>query len=249
METDLKNKLREWADEYEQPFFIQNEPILFPRRLYDQGARIEDIEISAVISSWMAYENRKPIIKKLFEIHDMLGKSPLDYIRSRKWERYAGCHNLSLYRFYTLHDFYNLCRLLYKVYDEYASIHSMSIQRSHKTPLDFLMDLFNNTITEHIMGFPETKYSPCNKLCLLLRWMVRRNSPVDMGLWTNLEQEDLLIPLDTHVHRIARELWLTKRPSVDMETAIEITEEMKQVFPNDPARGDFALFGYGINNK
>lgn len=57
------------------------------------------------------------------------------------------------------------------------------------------------------------------------------------------------MPLDTHVHRIALELGLTSRKQADMRTAVEITNVMREVFPNDPARGDFALFGYGVEHK
>lgn len=70
-----------------------------------------------------------------------------------------------------------------------------------------------------------------------------------MGLWHKLKADDLMIPLDTHVHRMALELDLTSRKRADMQTALEITGAMKEVFPNDPAKGDFALFGYGIEHK
>ena len=57
------------------------------------------------------------------------------------------------------------------------------------------------------------------------------------------------IPLDTHVHRIELELGITKRKSVNRKTAMEITEYFDKVFPNNPLLGDFALFGYGVNNS
>ena len=83
---------------------------------------------------------------------------------------------------------------------------------------------------------------------MLLRWMARKNSPVDLGLW-DIDPAKLIIPVDTHVHRIALELGLTKRKQADMKTALEITEAMREIWLDDPAKGDFALFGYGINNK
>ena len=89
----------------------------------------------------------------------------------------------------------------------------------------------------------------CKRMHLMLRWLVRHNSPVDIGIWSFLDQSRLLIPLDTHVHRIALELGLTSRKSADMKTAVEITETMKEIFPYDPSRGDFALFGYGVEHK
>lgn len=60
---------------------------------------------------------------------------------------------------------------------------------------------------------------------------------------------DYIRLVDTHVHRMALELGLTNRKQADMRTALEITKAMKEIFPNDPARGDFALFGYGIEHQ
>lgn len=79
-----------------------------------------------------------------------------------------------------------------------------------------------------------------------LRWMVRKDSPVDLGIWQRVDPKDLIIPLDVHVHNVALELGLTSRKRADMKAAMEVTEAMRQIFPDDPARGDFALFGYGI---
>ena len=63
------------------------------------------------------------------------------------------------------------------------------------------------------------------------------------------KRQKIPIPLDTHVHRMALELGITKRKSVDRKTAMEITEYFEKVFPNNPLLGDFALFGYGMNNS
>lgn len=81
---------------------------------------------------------------------------------------------------------------------------------------------------------------------MFLRWMVRKDSPVDLGIWQRVDPKDLIIPLDAHVHNVALELGLTSRKRADMKAAMEVTEAMGQIFPDDPARGDFALFGYGI---
>ena len=81
---------------------------------------------------------------------------------------------------------------------------------------------------------------------MLLRWLVRGNSPVDLGLWTWYSKENLLMPLDVHVMRQANELGLIKSKSANLKTAQELTKKMKEIFPDDPLRGDFALFGYDI---
>jgi uncharacterized protein (TIGR02757 family) len=82
---------------------------------------------------------------------------------------------------------------------------------------------------------------------MFLRWMVRNDGIVDMGIWKRISPSQLIIPLDTHVHKLAIAMGITKRISPDMVTAKEITEYFKSIFPTDPALGDFALFGAGVN--
>jgi len=84
---------------------------------------------------------------------------------------------------------------------------------------------------------------------MFLRWMVRKESPVDLGLWNDIiDQQTLIIPLDTHVIQEANRLGLIKTKSTSMKVACELTEKLRKIFPEDPLKGDFALFGYGINN-
>ena len=84
---------------------------------------------------------------------------------------------------------------------------------------------------------------------MFLRWMIRQDKTVDFGIWESFSPSELIIPLDTHVHQIAKKCGITQRSTPDIKTAMEITDFMKQIFPGDPCLGDFALFGYGINNK
>ena len=84
---------------------------------------------------------------------------------------------------------------------------------------------------------------------MFLRWMVRKESPVDLGLWNDIiDQRTLIMPLDTHVIQEANRLGLIKTKSTSMKVACELTEKLRKIFPEDPLKGDFALFGYGINN-
>ena len=84
---------------------------------------------------------------------------------------------------------------------------------------------------------------------MFLRWMVRKESPVDLGLWNDIiDHRTLIMPLDTHVIQEANRLGLIKTKSTSMKVACELTEKLRKIFPEDPLKGDFALFGYGINN-
>ena len=88
-----------------------------------------------------------------------------------------------------------------------------------------------------------------NGQALFLRWMVRTDGVVDLGIWKNLSPENLIIPLDVHVHNTAKMLEFTNRKQADMNTALEITNECKALFPSDPVIMDYALFGAGYNEN
>ncbi len=88
--------------------------------------------------------------------------------------------------------------------------------------------------------------SACKRLNLYLRWMVRRDA-VDPGPWTTVSRSLLVVPLDTHMFRLARALGLTRRKQPNLITALEVTAGFAVVSPRDPVRYDFALTRLGIN--
>ena len=91
--------------------------------------------------------------------------------------------------------------------------------------------------------------APDKKINLMLRWMVRNDGLVDLGVWKDSSPSSLLIPLDVHVYSQASALGLTKRRQKDLRTAEEITDRFRQIWPDDPVKGDFALFGYGVTHS
>ena len=97
---------------------------------------------------------------------------------------------------------------------------------------------------------PKDPHSACKRVCMFLRWMVRTDSPVDLGLWTDfIDRRTLVIPLDTHVVQEARRLGLLTSACTSMSVARRLTAKLAEVFPDDPCRGDFALFGYGVDES
>ena len=95
---------------------------------------------------------------------------------------------------------------------------------------------------------PQGKSSAAKRLCMFLRWMVRRNSPVDTGLWSWAQPKDLIIPLDTHVLQESVKMGLLpEKAGATLKTALTLTSELKEIWPDDPCKGDFALFGLGVD--
>ena len=89
------------------------------------------------------------------------------------------------------------------------------------------------------------KGSACKRINLFLRWMVRRDD-VDPGGWDDIPPSELVIPLDTHMHKICLAFGFTKRKQADMKTALEITDAFRKIAPHDPVRYDFSLTRLGI---
>ncbi len=119
--------------------------------------------------------------------------------------------------------------------------------------IGFHKDFFNLPDVPHRtrkhVATPLSK-STCKRLCMFLRWMVRRdNCGVDFGIWHTIKPSQLLMPLDVHVERHARRLGLLERPQTDWQTVLELTENLRQFDPTDPVKYDFALFGMGIAEK
>lgn len=237
---DTKDLLIRLAERYETEEFIKDDPIQFPHEVAKRGGSKQDIEISAILSSWLAYGNRKQFCSVLQALHELMGYKPFEYLCSQSWRIFKDCDS-TMYRFYTYHDFYALMERLEILYSRDAFSFEDKLSKYH--PISYLIACFHD-----IKGFPKSNFSACKRINMLLRWMARKDSPVDLGLW-DIKSSKLIIPVDTHVHRMALELGLNKRKQADMKTALEITDAMREIWPEDPAKGDFALFGYGVNNK
>lgn len=250
MAYTLNDNLKRWAEQYETAEFIQSDPVQIPHR-YDSRV---NIEISAFVTAWIAWGSRKQIIQKAdFIDREIFKGAPYHYIvgtdtqgTAPEWKQYKGSKE-NFYRTFTYADFHDLCARLHHVYTNWESMEA-AIKYSHEIngepSLQTLFSLFGS-----VKGIPDgTTQTACKRLCMFLRWMCRKGSPVDFGLWDVCDPRNLIIPLDTHVHKQALRLGLVKRRTPDLQTAIEITDRFAEIFPDDPTKGDFALFGYGVNN-
>ena len=103
--------------------------------------------------------------------------------------------------------------------------------------------------TKKHIASPQKK-SSCKRLNMFLRWMVRKdNRDVDFGLWNSIKMSQLVIPLDVHVARVAHRFQLIRSTKSDWQTALELTQALKDIDPKDPCKYDFALFGLGVLEK
>ena len=238
MKQGIREELIKAADRCECAAFIEGDPVQFPHRYIDR----RDIEVSAFIAAWMAYGSRKVFLCVLDRLHQLMDSvgGPYRFIVSGAWKETVQNADCCLYRFYKLADFRMLCERLNNVYLRMESLENLFVpgEPLEKGVLNLCREF------EGVNGIPVPGSTSANKrLYMFLRWMVRKGSPVDFGIWTRIAPSQLLVPVDTHVYATAKALGLTSRNSADLKTSIEITAQMSQIWPDDPARGDFALYG------
>ena len=230
MDNSIKDMLTEWAEKYNDPVYFSEDPIIFPRkfaeRLNTGQSRLADVEIAAVIASHLAWGRRQMIVRDCNRAMEEMCWKPYEYIMSGDYRD----ENASLHRTVKWSEFADICRRLKTLYSESETIEGMS----------------NTEIRCRIYGRKEDPKAADKKINMMKRWMVRDDGKVDLGVWKHSSKKNLLIPLDVHVYDVALDLGLTSRKQKDIRTVIEITDAFREIFPDDPCKGDFSLFGYGI---
>lgn len=233
MDSDLKSTLIRWANQYNDPIYFQEDPIAFPRKFVEMmtkgEASIQDVEIAAVLSSHLAWGRRSMIVRDCIRMFDQMQWKPYDYVMRGKYRN----DDISLHRTIKWSEFALICGRLQTIYDRQSSIETLS----------------NSEFRTKIFGQKEDKKAPDKKINMMRRWLVRDDGKVDLGIWKDSDKKQLILPLDVHVYNQAYALGLTERKQKDLTTALEITEVFKEIFPDDPCLGDFALFGYGISGE
>lgn len=229
------------AEQFETKEFIADDPVQFLHNY----TRKKDIEVAGIIAMMFAYGSRKVFIPVIEKLLSSMKTGPYMYIMSQEYDVYAA-NNSPLYRMHTYNDFYELCVTLYRIYNSYYDLEDCIIKSGkYDYAVDNLKDKFG-----HLNLCPDMKSkSACKRYHMFLRWMGRKNSPVDLGIWESLRQGDLMVPVDTHVAQMARSLCITYRLTEDMVMSNEIYLYAKEVFPDDPARLDFSLYGYAVSLK
>ena len=200
---------------YHRADFIQSDPVQFPHRYTLK----QDIEVSGLLTAIMSFGNRKQILKKADELHGLMGDSPYQYVLSCQWEKDfpSGATN-SFYRMLSYADFYGYFRRLYIAYTQFES-------------LEEALMLYPGIPMEKLCAFLEVSAkSPQKKLNMFLRWMIRRDSEVDLGIWESFDRRDLIVPLDTHVCRVAHYFKLTDTETFSLKNARQITTALAVSF-------------------
>lgn len=228
MKQETAEKLIMWAETYNDPQYFKEDPIIFPKEFISRGASLKEIEVASVFASHFAWGRRDMIVRDCERLFDFMEWKPLDYVMSGSWRD----DDTSIHRTIKWSEIAGICRRLREWYTWHDSIEGMS-------------DAEMRTV---IFRRREDPKAPNKKISMMRRWLVRDDGKVDLGLWKHSDPAGLIVPLDVHVYTQACELGLTTRKQKDIGTARQITDKFREIWPEDPLLGDFALFGYGVTH-
>jgi uncharacterized protein (TIGR02757 family) len=247
----LKPKLDDLVKRIEQPGFIDKDPIQFMHAFEDKN----DKELAGFFAAIMAWGRRDIVINKVDDLLKRMDYKPADFILNfseSDAEKLEGFKH----RTFKPIDIYWLIKTLQSILKEYQIFEGfwkMCYEKSKEQNRELIAIFHEEFFAIH----PETpqrtrkhisnseKNSSCKRLYMYLRWCIR-SGPVDLDIMSFMPASELMIPLDVHVARQARMLGLLKRKQNDWKAVQELTQKLRLLDPQDPAKYDFALFGMGI---
>jgi uncharacterized protein (TIGR02757 family) len=248
---DLKEYLEEKYILFNNPSFIDSDPISIPHAFTDN----RDREISGFMAAAIAWGRRDLILRSSRKMMDLMGNSPYDFIMNsglNDLERFSGF----VHRTFNSSDFITFLQCLRSVYHNHPSMEDVIVENMKSSGslingLAGFRDLFfsqphQRRAEKH---FADIRSGAAGKrLFMFLRWMVRDDSRgVDFGIWKKISPSQLYIPLDLHSGSTARKLGMLTRKQNDFKAVEELTAILRSFDPADPVKYDFALFGLGIS--
>jgi uncharacterized protein (TIGR02757 family) len=253
--SSLRDFLDRKADDYNRPSFISSDPISIPHRF----SLKQDIEIAGFFAAIFAWGQRVTIIAKCHDLLERMDYAPFDFVRDHSEadrKRLLGFKH----RTFNEVDLLWIVEKLQRHYREFSSLEDAFLlyeksaaYEAEKALKGFHHYMFDDPYapsrTKKHIPTPERK-STCKRINMYLRWMVRKDGRgVDFGLWNKIPKSALICPFDLHVERVARRLGLVSRKQSDWNTALELTQNLRLLDPDDPVKYDFSLFGLGAFEK
>lgn len=248
--ADIRELLDTEAKRINRPEFIADDPVQFPRRYSD----LRDIEITALLSAIIAWGNRKMICRDCEKIQSLMEHSPFRYVIEEGYEDLPD--DLNIHRTFFARNMKYLLRGLREIYTRFDTLDNFSIRTGvgeTEAPAWHLVEAINKITKDANGGLTDSRGLPQNlkttalkRVNMALRWLVRDDGIVDLGVWKSIDKSQLFIPLDVHVGNTARDLGLITRKADDRKTVDLLTQQCRTLRPDDPCLYDYALFGIGI---
>lgn len=248
-DTELKIFLDEKVELYNNPDFIESDPIQIPHAFSIK----EDIEIAGFLSSIIAWGNRKMIINNSKKMMELMGNSPYDFIMTHQDYQLERLENF-VHRTFNGQDFISFIKALQNIYTNHNGLEAIFLKNQKADSMQHSIHEFKKIFfeVEHLQRTQKHISDPLNnsaakRINMFLRWMVRQDKKgVDFGIWKTISPSALSCPLDVHSGNVARKLGLLNRKQNDAKALAELDLQLRKLDPNDPVKYDFALFGLGV---
>ena len=252
---ELKEFLDRKVTAYNQPDFITYDPISIPHRF----SKKEDIEIAGFFAAILAWGQRKTIINKCLELLQLMDNAPHAFMLHHSDE---DLKPLLKFKHRTFNDidtlyFVEFFSWFYKQHESLEDAFTIGWNEDRDV-MEKLLANFHDFFfqlpdapqrTRKHIATPKRK-AACKRINMFLRWMVRSDDKgVDFGIWKKIKPYQLICPCDLHVDRVGRRLGLIERKQTDWQTAMELTQRLREFDPQDPVKYDFALFGMGVEER
>ena len=250
LSMEIKNILDEHVERINCKDFIKDDPVQFPHRF----SKLQDIEITAFTTATIAWGKRSMILRDADRMLSLMNNSPYEFVMNKGFETLG---NANVHRTFFQPDLAYMLRGFNAIYSKYDSINDMVKElgigndsapawRVCEELRDIAFEANNKQYNSQC--FPSNfNNSALKRINLAIKWLVRNDGIVDLGVWDCIKPSQLYIPLDVHVGNTARKLNLLSRKSNDRKTVVELTEILKSFNPDDPVIYDYALFGIGVN--
>ena len=243
----LLSDLDELHARYNRPEFIHPDPL----ECVYKYTSIEDREAAGIISASLAYGRVDQILRSVAKVLDVLGPAPSLALREMSAPAIASSLKGFQHRWTTADETAKFLRGLRRALVQHGTLEAC-FARHHKPETGNTLAGLEGFATElnvdgrrnSLLPSP-AKGSACKRHHLFLRWMTRSDA-VDPGCWKCIDPAHLVVPLDTHMHRVGKMLGFTRRANAGIRTALEITDGFKALVPEDPVRYDFTLTRFGI---
>ena len=248
-----KNELKDFLDskvvQYNNPKFIESDPIQIPH----QFSIKEDIEIAGFLTATIAWGNRKSIINNAKRLMEFLDNSPFDFVMNHTETDLEKLHPF-VHRTFNSDDSMQFIKCLRNIYTSHNGLETVFAKHAKKESLQTSISKFKTVFfeVEHLQRTQKhvsdpLKNSAAKRINMFLRWMVRNDKTgVDFGIWNSLSPAQLSCPLDVHSGNVARKLGLLTRKQNDAKALLELDMALRNLDANDPVKYDFALFGLGV---
>ncbi len=250
MDRELRELLDTEAARINRPEFIGNDPVQFPRRF----SRQEDIEIVAFLAAIIAWGRRTMICRNAERMLTLMDNDPYNYVMDEGYEDLNP--DMNLHRTFFGRHFQYFLRGMRRIFNDYGTLDNFGIAMrisDSATPAWSLVENMERLMREENGGTDCSQCLPVNlkntalkRVNMALRWLVRDDGIVDMGIWKSIPKSKLYIPLDVHAGNTARNLGLLERKANDRKSVELLTGTLRSIRPEDPVYYDYALFGIGI---